>query len=277
MSFGEQGVDLEEGFLTFDALPGGLQMKVGKMRAAFGKVNASHRHVVPWTDRPLVTQNLVGAEEGISDAGLSVARLISNPWVFLEATGQLYRGDSADVFQSGRRSDLNYVGHLRGYGDLSESTNLDLGASFSRGHNASGVVDAVDLGRFTTQLFGVDATLRWKPLRRAIYHSFIGRSEAVWSRRQQPGGPQAATGFFVSGDYQLGRRWYTGLRVDRSDRADDATVHDSGTSLTLTYKPSEFSQVRGQARRTRYAEGVTANEFLFQFQFAIGAHGAHPF
>jgi hypothetical protein len=24
-------------------------------------------------------------------------------------------------------------------------------------------------------------------------------------------------------------------------------------------------------------EGETANEFLFQFQFAIGAHGAHPF
>jgi hypothetical protein len=35
--------------------------------------------------------------------------------------------------------------------------------------------------------------------------------------------------------------------------------------------------VRGQFRRTRYAEGVTANELLFQFQFSIGAHGAHPF
>jgi hypothetical protein len=35
--------------------------------------------------------------------------------------------------------------------------------------------------------------------------------------------------------------------------------------------------VRGQYRRTAYAIGPTANEFLFQFQFAIGAHGAHPF
>ena len=57
----------------------------------------------------------------------------------------------------------------------------------------------------------------------------------------------------------------------------DASLHDTGQSLTLTYWPSEFSQVRGQFRRTRYAEGVTANEFLFQFQFSIGAHGAHPF
>jgi hypothetical protein len=35
--------------------------------------------------------------------------------------------------------------------------------------------------------------------------------------------------------------------------------------------------VRGQYRRTNYAEGVTADEFLFQFLFSIGAHGAHVF
>jgi hypothetical protein len=45
----------------------------------------------------------------------------------------------------------------------------------------------------------------------------------------------------------------------------------------LTYWPSEFSQVRGQYRRIRYAEGESANELLFQFQFSIGAHGAHTF
>ena len=124
---------------------------------------------------------------------------------------------------------------------------------------------------------GLDATLRWRPLQRSIYHSFIGRSEVVWSRREQPDGMQRASGFFVSGDYQMGRRWFTGVRFDRSDRAADASTHDFGQSLILTYWPSEFSQVRGQVRRTKYAEGVTANEFLFQFQFAIGAHGAHPF
>lgn len=277
LSFGEQGVDLEEGFLTFNSLPGGLLMKVGKMRAAFGKVNGSHTHILPWADRPLVAENLVGGEEGISDAGISVARLVSNPWIFLEATGQVFRGDSGDLYHSNRRSDLSYVGHLRGYRDLSESTNLDLGASFSRGYNGSAVVDGVDLSRFTTQLFGVDATLRWKPLKRAIYHSFVGRSEVVWSRRQQPTGRQDAAGFFVSGDYQLGRRWYTGVRIDGSDRAGASDQRDHGGAFTLTYAPSEFSQIRGQVRRIHYAEGVTANEFLLQLQFAMGAHGAHPF
>jgi hypothetical protein len=45
----------------------------------------------------------------------------------------------------------------------------------------------------------------------------------------------------------------------------------------LTFRPSEFSLVRGMYRRTRYAQRETANELLLQVQFTIGAHGAHPF
>jgi hypothetical protein len=45
----------------------------------------------------------------------------------------------------------------------------------------------------------------------------------------------------------------------------------------LTFRPSEFSQVRSQYRRTKYGEGPTANELLFQFQFSIGTHGAHVY
>lgn len=280
LSFGEVGVAVEEGYITFPTLPGDLLMKVGKMRAAFGKVNTLHTHVLPWTDRPLVTDNLVGGDDGIDDAGISVSRLIPNPWFFLEGTGQVYRGDSDDVFHSTKRGDLSYVGHLRGYQDVSESTNLDLGVSYARGHNPSGLLsggDAEERGRFITQLFGVDATVRWRPLRRAIYHSFLGRGEFIVSQRDQPDGRQSSSGWYLSGDYQLGRRWFTGLRFDRSDLLTNADLHDSGRSLILTYLPSEFSEVRGQVRRTNYAEGPTANEFLFQFQFAIGAHGAHPF
>jgi len=276
ISFGEEGVDLEEGFVTFPALPGGLLVRAGKMRAAFGKVNTLHNHVIPWADRPVVTANLLNGEDGIDDAGFSVARLIPNPWIFLEATGQVFRGDSGELFTSSKPGDLSYVGHLRGYHDINENTNIDLGASYARGHNASGVVDGTDIGRFITQLGGFDATMRWRPLQRSIYHSFVGRSEVVWSRRQQPQGEQDSTGFYLSGDYQFARRWFTGARYDRSDRADTSAL-DSGQSLTLTYWPSEFSQIRGQYRRTRYAQTETANEFLFQFQFSIGAHGAHPF
>ena len=284
ISFGEQGVELEEGFLTLNTLPGGLLAKVGKMRAAFGKVNALHNHVLPWADRPLVTRNLVGGEDGIDDAGISVSRLIPAGTLFLEATGEVYRGDSSDVFKSSKRGDLAYVAHLRGYHDISESTNVDVGASYSYGHNAAGIVRGVDLGRFTTNLFGVDATLRWRPLTRAIYHQFVGRSEVVWSNREQfrtlrprTGRHEQSVGYYVSGDYQFARRWWLGGRYDRSERAEDSSILDRGGSAVLTYWPSEFSQVRGQYRRINFAEGVKSNEVLFQLLFSIGAHGAHVF
>lgn len=241
-------------------------------------MNTLHSHVLPWADRPLITTNLLGGDEPLADAGISVARLIPNPWIFLEATGQVFRGGDTAVFAGSSRRDLSYAAHLRGYQDLSESTNLDLGASYAYGHNDSGNAVAPDEGQPTTSLFGVDATLRWRPLQRAIYHSFVGRAEALWSRRSEPFDVrQNASGFYVSGDYQLARRWFAGVRFDSSARALDAAARDTGQSFVVTYWPSEFSQVRGQLRRTKYAEGETAHEVLFQFQFAIGAHGAHPF
>jgi cell division protein FtsB len=272
ISFGEQGVNLEEGYLTFPALPGGLQLRVGKMRAAFGTINTLHNHVLPWTDRPLVTQNLVGGEDGIDDAGLSFSRIIPAPkQIFLEGTAQIFRGDSGDLFRAYNRDSVSTVGHLRAYRDISESTNVSLGGSYARGHSTIGP-DVIN------QLYGIDATVRWKPLRRAIYHSFVGRGEYVWSRIRQPDLTQTPSGYFVSGDYQFARRWFVGGRFDRSQRLDQAALaQDTGGSLVLTYWPSEFSQIRGQLRRTRYGENLTANEFLFQFQFSIGAHGAHPF
>lgn len=275
ISFGEEGVNVEEGYITFTALPLGLVAKVGKMRSAFGKVNTMHNHVLPWVDRPLVTTNLVGGEDGIDDAGFSLERILPAPkGIFVEATGQVFRGDSDGVFQEHQRSDVSTVEHLRAYRDITESTNLDLGVSYARGHNnGSGILP----GDFITQLYGADATVRWKPLRRSIYHSFVGRSELIWSQRQQLPFEQRAFGFYVSGDYQFGRRWFAGGRYDRSDRNEFANLRDHGAAATLTYWPSEFSQVRGEYRFTHYAENRDSNELLMQLIFSLGAHGAHPF
>jgi len=267
-ALGPEGIELEEGYITFPTLPGGLLMKAGKLRSAFGRVNTMHTHLLPWTDRPLVTQNLLGGEEGISDSGVSVARLLPNPWVFLEATGEVFRGES-EVFRASRRRDLTYVGRLRGYQDITESSNLDIGTSIAYGHNDAGP-------SATTRIIGIDGTFRYRPLRRAIYRRLLARSELVWSRRSEASGLNAF-GAYVAADYQFARRWFTGLRYDYSERATLPDAKDTGTSWMLTFWPSEYSQIRGQYRRTTYAEGETANEVLFQFLFSIGAHGAHAF
>jgi hypothetical protein len=268
LTFGPEEVGIEEAFVTFPTLPGGFLMKVGKFRDAFGKINATHNHVLPFADRPLVTQNLLGGEEGLGDSGISLARLFPNNLAFLEVTGQVYRGESS-IFRAEKRADLAYVSHLRAYRDLTESTNIDLGGSFARGHNDAGPAE-------TTRLVGIDATFRYKPLRRSIYTHVLARAEATWSRRSEVPGP-SAFGAYGYLEYQFARRWTAGTRFDTAQRAQDPSIKDQGASFLLSYAPSEFAIVRGQFRHTRFGEGQRNNEFLFQFLFAIGAHGTHPF
>src|SRR5882724_4701600 len=288
ISFGETGVNVEEAYVTFTSLPAGLLLRVGKMRAEFGKVNTIHNHALSFIDRPLVTNNLVGGEDGIDDAGISLSRFLPGPknW-FLQGTAQVFRGDSSVVFTANRRQDASVVGHLRLYRDLGESTNIDLGASYARGHNTAGVGTAFNPENFLTNLYSADATLRWKPLRRAIYHSFLLRNEFFWSARDQLSPlnvfqTQHAFGFYSDAEYRVNRRWTLGGRFDRSGRATNASLTDTGFSGILTYWPSEFSQIRGQYRYGHLWDVpndrfTNANEFLFQFLFVMGAHGAHPF
>jgi hypothetical protein len=275
LSFGEHGVDVEEGFMTFTALPGNLLAKVGRMRVAFGTINTLHLHVLPWPDEPLPVFDLLGGEEGWIGTGVSIARLLVLPGdTFSELTAQVFQGDSPGLFSAPRRGDLAYNGHYRVFRDLTEALNLTVGASVAYGPNGT-TLDA------KTRLEGIDVTLRYKPLVTGLYHSLVVRGEVMRSDREQPsaiGGDQRALGWFAAADYQLARRWFVGGRLEASDRATDARHTDTGRALTLTFWPSEFSQLRAELRRRHYGlEEQEATEFLMQLQFAIGAHGAHPF
>jgi hypothetical protein len=162
------------------------------------------------------------------------------------------------------------VGRLRGYRDITESTNLDVGASFAYGHNSEAAATE-------TRLLGVDATFRYRPLRRAIYKRLLARSELVWSRAELPALVHKTFGGYLSAEYQFARRWFAGARFDASGRTLEDVPNDKGGSLLLTFWPSEFSQIRAQYRHTRFGEQKSANELLFQLLFSIGAHGAHTF
>ncbi len=278
VALGPEGAEVEEGYITFTSLPANLLLKVGKMRAQFGKVNTLHTHSLPTVDRPLVTGNLVGGDEGISDAGLSLSHLVNTPHLYLEFTGEVY-GGASEVFQSDARSKLTYVGRARAYKDITESSNIDVGTSVAVGRAGVGIgADGAFASVQTKQLIGVDATFRYRPLRRAIYQRLNLRTELIWSRQDLPDEPQArAFGVYAVGEYQLARRWYVGGRIDRSGRSVDARAIDLGQSVFMTFWPTEFSQVRGQYRRISFAEGIKSHEFLFQLNFSIGAHGAHIF
>jgi hypothetical protein len=263
-----EGVDVEEGYAQFVTLPWGLTAKAGKTKATFGKANTWHTHVRPWVDQPLMVTRFLG-KEGIADVGLSVSKIIDNPFgAFLEATGEVYSGDVEGAFGRGTSNDLLYNAHLKFFRDITENSNVEVGTSWARG--------TLPEGDGHNRLAGVDVTYRWKPLSRAIYNSLIARVEALSNKRADV--DPTLYGYYASLDYQLGQRWFAGVRLDGADTAiESGRSIDRGYSATLTFWPSEFSQLRGQLRRTTLGDGPSFNEFLFQLQFAIGAHGAHVF
>jgi hypothetical protein len=264
LSITPEGIDVEEGYVNLLTLPYDLTAKIGKMKAMFGKDNTWHTHVRPWVDQPLVVHNFFG-DEGLNDRGVSISKSFPNDVAFVEATAEAFSGDVPDVFARHNNNDLFYNGHLKMFKDISENSNIELGTSYARG-NASG--DAAVQNQFA----GVDVTYRWKPLQQGNYRGFIGRFEGIVDDRDDIS--RRLKGFYASGDYQLGQRWFTGVRLDRADRGN---VTDKGVSATLTFWPSEFSQFRSQLRRTSYGGAKSITELLFGMQFSIGAHGAHSF
>ena len=263
-------IDVEEAYANFVTLPYDLTAKVGKMKAYFGKDNTWHTHVRPWVDQPLVIHNFFG-DEGLNDTGVSVSKSISNPWhTYLEATGEVFSGNVENVFERHYQNDLFYNAHLKGFRDISENSNIEIGTSYSHGTLAGA-------SSGSSQFAGLDVTYRWKPLMQGLYESFIGRLEAITNDRADMS--HRLNGFYASADRQIAQRWYVGLRLDDAGRAvATQSFNDRGIAGTLTFWPSEFSQLRGELRRIRYGDVDKAvNEFLFQLQFSIGAHGAHAF
>jgi hypothetical protein len=269
LSVSPEGIDVEEGYAQFVTLPWDLTAKAGKFKAMFGKANTWHTHVRPWVDQPLVIHNFFGDEQFHGD-GISVSKIFPNPAALIEATGEAYSSKLEGVFEPRKASDVAFNTHLKAFKDITENSNVELGTSWARGTIADG----------HNSFGGVDVTYRWKPLQQGTYRGIIGRFEGMLDKRDDF--DRRLRGFYASVDYQLAQRWFTGLRLDSADETPSlaqvpAGTRDRGVSATLTFWPSEFSQIRGQLRRTRYGDVQTANELLFQLQFAIGAHGAHAF
>lgn len=273
LAIGEEGIEVEEGYAELLTLPWDLSAKVGKKKALFGKANTFHTHIRPWVDQPLVIHNFFG-DEGLADTGVSVSKLFPNPYVYTELTGEVFSGNAEGIFERQTDNDLFYNTHLRLFRDLTENSNVEFGASYSRGTAASS-------GR-TSDFTGVDVSYRWKPLQQGLYRGLIARFELLSNADRNLG--ERLYGYYASAEWRLAQRWIVGGRIDRADRGFSVTDEegegrftDRGASLLLTFQPSEFSQLRGQLRRVRYGGARSVTEALLQFQFAIGAHGAHTF
>ena len=240
------------------------------MREAFGRVNTEHPHTLPFADLPLVSRNLLGGE-ALADSGLSVARLVPDP---LASSSRRRARSTAASRTSSRRRPAATCSTSAGCAPTRTSPSPRTSTSAARSRTATTASPR------TRRRASSAPTSRCATGRCAARSTRASSSGArrVWSRREDPAGAVDAFGAYGYLGYQFARRWTAGVRLDTSERADDRRrprqgrlVHPDLPAERVQPRPRAVPPHRPSARRAR------SNELLFQFLFAIGAHGAHPF
>lgn len=143
LSLASGKADVEEAYFTIlRGLPAGLEIKGGKYRVGFGKLNAAHPHTYPFIERFHVLQKFLPGDDSYDETGVDVSGRIPAPGdVALTASADILQGDSfqsaADSAVVGKVKAHNaYVGRLSAFVPIGDRSGLELGASGTRGTNS---------------------------------------------------------------------------------------------------------------------------------------------
>ncbi len=191
---------------------------------------------------------------------------------------------------------LGFVKTSFDVGNLSVLTGLSFATGHSRVNHREGNHQHAFAGK--TKLYGFDLTAKYM-IDSYRYISFQGE----YLYRDQKGTTyeynsstleteelkKKQGGFYTQLVFKFDKRWRAGVQYNLINKND---VKKNGENLNLPnhlpayyamleYNPTEFSRIRFQVGQNRafFHDGKrkTVNEFILQFNFAIGAHGAHPF
>lgn len=263
----EEGVDIEEGYITYTGLGRGLHLTAGKFRQNFGVLNRWHLHGLPQLDYPLALQTYFG-EEGLAQTGLSATWLLPRPWATAnELTVELTDG-SSDAFGGESFDRLVGLAHLKNYWEASPSTYVELGLSGIAGGNGFGG---------DSRVWGGDFTVHWQPPARAKYREITWRTEVLRSERDDPEGEegtaQEAWGGYSYLEGLLRQNLYAGLRYDR---VEDPLLPERvvwGLFPNLTWWQSEYVRLRGEYGFLKDdLTGDSEKRFSLQVVWSAGPH-----
>ncbi|MBI5428291.1 MAG: hypothetical protein HZA02_08455 [Nitrospinae bacterium] len=274
-----ESIEIEEAIVDFVPMRN-LSARAGKFLAAFGKHNQLHTHQFPFIDAPLANKEIFG--DSLNEKGLGLNWIAPSPW-YSEVNFQLLEGENAAALNSRFNDDFGYLLHNKNLWDLNEDATAELGGSYLYGKNHAETHNA-------TRAVGGNLTVKWKPVRRAIYNTLIWQTEYLAAFKENGIDPDTGVklyddkgGVYTSLQYQFARRWWVQGRYDYFGlhTANDANDKQRWSGL-LVFAPSEFSAVRLQYNRLDYANSATLglqneHQVLLQLNFTMGSHPAHKY
>lgn len=260
----DEGVDIEEGYVSYANLPGGLQLTAGKFRQSFGVLNRWHLHALPQVDYPLALRTYFG-DEGLAQTGVRAEWLLPHPWASAnELSLELTDGES-DAFGGESFDRLVGLAHLKNYWDIGDSVYAELGLSGIQGGNGFGG---------DSRVLGADFTWHWQPPSRAKYREVTWRTELLRSDRDDEAGVNhQAWGGYSYVESLLAQNLYAGVRYDRVENPFNPEHVTWGVFPNLTWWQSEYVRLRGEYGFTKDdLTGDKENRFSLQITWAAGPH-----
>jgi hypothetical protein len=300
----EEGLSIEQAYLTATALPWGIEARVGRFLMPLTKINGTHRHDLHAIEYPLAVQAFLGPE-GLKGTGVYASRVFS-PFgfyqeVILTAVDRVAEHEEGLETAEPVNKELNGLGYgarLRNYWDLSEAANIELSGSVLTGKREQPVSFAGDVTAVATRqtTAGVDLTFRWRPLQQGLYKSFIFQTEFLYQRHgdptslPEPSDPQEPVvfdgiagsfdGFYAFARWQLTRRGHVGARFDAVESPVLGGGRLRAASGYYEFFPSDFSKLLVGYERLmppNDADVGSRHRILLQASFSIGPHRPHPF
>ncbi len=276
----EEGFDIEEAALVTTALPWNLTVEGGRFFADVGRLPHWHDEALPFVDRPPSIDRLFGGEaqaEGVEVTWLApIEHYISLTAGAYNVIGAETNEELREEGFEGRRnvSELTWLVHPATYFDLTDTLNLELGATY--------FTVTQDNQR---DLYGVDLTLRHQPGTSEFYQGFIFGSEWYWNDEEAE--VEVDTDLFEreqfdrNGGYAylealLGRSYRLGVRADYAEDPVGETHRQRTYSAYATWYPSEFQRLRFQFDQIDVTGSNDDQRFTLQWTAFLGSH-AHGF
>lgn len=259
----------EEIFAETISIPA-VTVKLGKFYTQFGKYNMVHTHAQPFIYRGAVQEYMFG-EEGLNEAGIGLSYMLPLSW-FSDFTVQFIQPTNEELFHEDPHS-IATVANLKNLWDLSESLTLEWGLSGLYYNHKS----AESGPRNRSTVLGTDVTLKWKPVKKGKYSSFVWSTEFI--HKDVQGENEVKNGgvstFFR---YQLAQRWFAQAQYEFLGLMKDESIADQNIYTGLVaFVPTEFSSVRLQYDDIHDGEDRPERRLSLQLSFSIGAHPAHVY
>ncbi len=276
--------EVEELYATIlRGLPLNLNLRAGKYRLEFGRLNSVHPHAHSFVNQPLPHTEFFG-EEGLNDMAIRASFVIPTGKLYTELMGAILKGDILGADEDSAEEELAKAART-----TDEETRIKPGylarlatsAAVSENGELAGGVSVVtaeydDMAQLRATIAGFDLKYKWRPNRTT---SLTVEGEGLSNHRELGEGSSVTSyGGYGYVDYRFHQKYNLGGIFEYTQGAYDKDTHTSRFGGFVGFAPiEETTLIRLVGDWTAPSEGSSFWTATLQFVFSLGPHQPHNF